>query len=103
MINVSHMTAPEVLARLYNRALAHNRLSPVFVAIHGMPNKRMTIERANEILDDFSGGAGSVMYVDYLGGAPIKSWLGENYIDERGYDRDSGEYAALDALTGPYI
>ena len=90
------MTPAEILARLYNRSrpqgLGH------FHATVGM----MSVEEAQALLEE-RGENGERTRFDWLRGRPVKVDPCEEPLQTRLYDRDNGEGAAEDALTGPYL
>lgn len=99
MIDIKGLDRASVLAALYN----HSR--PQGMGFLHSNKENMTVEQAREILSDPSraiedGRGRRALYFDYLNGRVMKVDIDESVdeLDERLYDRDNGQGAALHAL-----
>ena len=83
------LTKAQALAALFNHARTQG-----LGALHYRREHIMTEQEATRLLDQ----VGRDPFFDYLEGRVLKVEIGDQ-IDERLYDRDNGEGAALQALT----
>lgn len=99
MLDVSQHSGAEVLAALYNASFQQG------LGIRDPRGQQtITVEQAQFFIDEaveagFKGEGGTV-YFDYLLGRILKVEIGYDTINERQYDTDNGDGAAIKALDG---
>lgn len=97
MINIKGLDKAEVLYSLWHNSHAQG------MSFLGLPQKEFTLERAKELIketgyDPEGENHPSCLYFDYVDGHVIKCNITGDEFDERLYDRDCGEGAALKAI-----
>lgn len=97
MINIKGLDKAEVLYSLWHNSHAQG------MSFLGLPQKEFTLERAQELIkesgyDPEGENHPSCLYFDYVDGHVIKCNITGDEFDERLYDRDCGEGAALKAI-----
>ena len=91
-IDISHLSAPEVLQALYNAARQQGlgAFNP-----RGSPNQDMTLDQAREFIEQH----GLAERFDYVNGRVMKVELDGTSFDPTLFDRDNGEGAAERAIA----
>lgn len=97
MINIKGLDKAEVLYSLWHNSHAQG------MSFLGLPQKEFTLERAQELIkesgyDPEGENHPSCLYFDYVDGHVIKCNITGDEFDERLYERDCGEGAALKAI-----
>lgn len=97
MINIKGLDKAEVLYSLWHNSHVQG------MSFLGLPEKEFTMERAQELIkesgyDPEGENHPNCLYFDYVDGHVIKCNITGDEFDERLYERDCGEGAALKAI-----